>query len=108
MSEQLIDAPHVPSDAELDVLRNPKARWLAEAFEWTPANADTQSIEEDIPLAPGCFRLIPSIAERAGVPAETVVDFYHFKKLMVKAALNPPSKKSKHDQRKPNEDKQNR
>jgi len=68
MSE--LDAPHAPVDQELHALRHPKPSRLIEAFEWTPTdaeNADDESELTDAQLAPqGLFRLIPSLAERAG------------------------------------------
>src|ERR1700747_1732280 len=77
------------------------ARWphLIEAFEWTPTdaeNADDESELTDAQLAQqGLFRLIPSLAERAGEKPWAVVDYGTFCRVLEKVYPRPRTKKKK-------------
>jgi hypothetical protein len=97
MSE--IDAPHAPIDNELHALRHPKPSRLIEAFEWEPIadahNADERELTDEELAKEGLFRLLPSLAERAGEQPFAIVDYETFCRVLERAYPVPRNKKGK-------------
>jgi hypothetical protein len=99
MSEQLFDAPHAPLDNELHALRYPKPSRLIEAFEWTPITSalcadEPEPTDEDL-AKEGLFRVIPSLAQRAGIPPWSIVSYAEFKRVLEHVYPRPRTKKNK-------------
>jgi hypothetical protein len=100
MSE--LDAPHAPLDNELHAVRHPRPDRLIQDFEWTPItdaqNADEPELTDEELAKRGLFRVIPSLAERAGIAPNAIVDYEGFRRVLERAY--PVSKKIKKGKKK--------
>jgi hypothetical protein len=95
MSEKLFDAPHVPIDTELHVLRHPRPDRLIQEFEWEPISDAHEPELTDAQLAErGLFRVIESLAVKAGIAPDTIVDYEDFRRVW-ELAYPVPRKKNK-------------
>jgi hypothetical protein len=94
MSE--LDAPHAPIDSELHAVRHPRPDRLIQEFEWEPITDADASEPTDAELAvQGLFRLLPSLAEKAGEEPWAIVDYETFRRVLERAYPVPKRKKGK-------------